>query len=160
MIDYTLTESGASWIASRLAGSAADLDLIYVVYSNDTTEYIDINTETSAEDFYSLTGNIWFMRVTRNVTVTRNSSDNGKYVVSVSGVVDRDDVMSKTDSPDLQAGASRIITIAVGHTGPNETQDNDVIVAACNVDPITWVDNMSIAVSCPIAVAPYPTENN
>ena len=160
MIDYTLTESGASWIASRMSGTAANLDLIYVVYSNDSSEHTSIDAKTSAEDFYNLNGNTWFMRVTNNVTVTSKPAQDGKYTVAVSGVVDRSDIMPKDNSPELMAGQSKIITIAVGYTGKGGTQDHDVIVAACNVDPVSWVDNMAIAVSCPITVVPYPVEDN
>ena len=156
MNDYVLTESGASWLASRIAGKAPNINVIYVVYDNSTKTHTEINATITASDLLTTSETTGVMRSTKNISVHTKSDDSGNKYAVVYGVVSNADVLG---SPDLTAGESKIITIAVGHTSDTGNPADDIIIAACNItisgvyQPVPWVDNMSIAVSCPIQIS-------
>lgn len=163
MYNYTLTESGAAWIASRISGNGKDLNVLYVVYDNGGKDGIDINKKITVSDLLALSGTTGVIRVTRNISNTSIPTDTGSFSAVTSGIVSKDDVLSVDGGPELNS-SSMIISVAVGFTGSG-APDNDVIVAACNLtkdgtsSPVPWVENMTLSVSCPITISPYPVED-
>ena len=163
MYNYVLTEKGSSWIASRMVGGSKPLDVMYVIYDNGGKECIDLVPSITADYFHNLSGTTGAVRITKNIANTCIHNESGSTSAMISGIVHKDDLRLNDKYPEVTASVSKIIAVAVGYSG-SDTSDSDVIVAACNItkdgvcSPVPWIDNMSMSVSCPITIAPYPSE--
>lgn len=161
MSDYTFTKKGAEWAANRMISSkyTKDIDTMYVVYTNGSTERLDLTNTMTVSDLLNQDNGIWCMKKEGGVVGYVTDNGNGQYIANMSCVVTKDDVVSG-GSVVLSSNASKVIAVAVAVSG-----EPDTIIAVCNMtksgvaNPIRWVDNMSMSVSCPICLSPYPQEN-
>lgn len=160
MTNSTLTYKGAEWIANSIAGNHKKLNIMYVVYSNDGTSAIDIHPGITASDYSNLSGGTWYMRITGSIvsSLTSSSPDYNNNSTVFSTIARKEDVVLKSDRPELISGTSKIISVAVGYANNIEDASGDVIVSAGNITksgvatPLSWIDGMDVSASCPITI--------
>lgn len=156
----TLTKSGASWIANRICDKATtpDITVMYLIYSNESTEYIDFNSDFSVDNLNELPSDTWYVRKEGGIVQYSYVEENGTAHAISSGMFNNSDVVT-TDSRPTLTSSSRIIATAIGYV--DSISKKDVIISASNLsggEVVKWVNNMSMSVSCPISLSPYPED--
>ena len=156
MNTYTLTKNGATWMANRLCNTAntPDITVMYLVYSNGSAEYIDFDVDFSTDSLNNLPDDSWYVRKSGGLVTYAYNTAEGTAYAAVSGVFGRSDVSESEGRPELISGSSKIIAVAIGYVDKN---NKDVIIAASNLgsSQTRWVDNMSMSLTCPIAISSY-----
>lgn len=161
MGNYTITKKGAEWLANRIISNrnSEDIDTMYIVYTNSNISSINLNSNITIDDLFDEDRKIWCMKKKGGVVGYLSSDTDGNIIANVSCVVTSNDVVHG-GSIELSADSSKIIAVAIAVSG-----DPDNIIAACNITkagastPVKWVDNMSMSVSCPVCICPYPADN-
>lgn len=153
MSDTVLTPAGADWVAGKICDGVSNSDLfMYVIYSNNSQEYIDINSCLESEYFDNLPDGIGYMCVRDNVVLsTKPSSDaySGNTLV-FSTLVNEDNYVG---GPSLESGTTMVISAAAGYRDKNGV---DTIITIGNIgkngvaNPIPWVTGLDLSVSCPV----------
>lgn len=160
MSSSTLTYKGADWIANAIAGNYKKPNVMYVVYSNDGTDALDIHPGITASYYSQLSGGLWYIRITGSV-VSSMSSTSEEYTnnsVLFSSIARKDGVVDRQDKPELTPGMSKIISVAVGYTDNVNDPSSDIIVSVGNItksgvaSPMPWIDGMDISISCPVSI--------
>lgn len=141
--EYVITKNGAAWIANRLIGNANNLNLMYVVYSSGNRTPLDIDRDTDSTYFNNM-NDASYIRITGNITTSISEADTDGSVNAVVSCIVSPDMIPESNGS--------IIAIATGYTQEN---GNDVIVSVCNIDNVSFVSNLSLAVSCPLCISPF-----
>ena len=160
MSDYAFTQSGAEWAANRMISNknAKDIDTMYVVFTNGDINGLELTPTMTVSDLMDDVNGIWCLKKEGGVVEYVTKDAKGAATANVSCVVTKTDLVPG-GSVELSSDSSKVIAVAVALSGSPDT-----IIAVCNMtqsgapSPIRWVDNMSMSVTCPICVAPYPEE--